>query len=419
MSNNPVQLKNKRWIYLLSFCLINFISGALYIWSVFAAPFASYFNQLNGTELTSSDLSSVFGLAAGLTPFLMLAGGYINDRMGPKLVVALGGLAIGVGYLICGYADSPSLLYIGYGFFVGVGTGMVNGCTINSAVKFFPDRRGFAGGLVTSSLGIGAAALPFLVNALVVSIGISDACIIFGLGSAILICLLTLFTAKCPDDFANEFCDSPKAASVSGIETNWIGMIKSTLFIPLFVLFVTGSTMGLMLISSISGIANHQIGLGMTASAMAVSVISIANTLGRFISGTASDKFGRVPTLMFMLLLAIAGFVLLLWASPTSAWLFFTGTIFVGICYGSFIGTYPSLVADEYGNKNNSVNFSVMMLGYSIGGFGGPQLLKWAQQAGSYDRAYLICITAAALGIICGVIYLLIKKHQLSAASFS
>ena len=99
MSNNPVQLKNKRWIYLLSFCLINFISGALYIWSVFAAPFASYFNQLNGTELTSSDLSSVFGLAAGLTPFLMLAGGYINDRMGPKLVVALGGLAIGVGYL--------------------------------------------------------------------------------------------------------------------------------------------------------------------------------------------------------------------------------------------------------------------------------------------------------------------------------
>ncbi len=60
-----------------------------------------------------------------------------------------------------------------------------------------------------------------------------------------------------------------------------------------------------------------------------------------------------------------------------------------------------------------------MMLGYSIGGFGGPQLLKWAQQAGSYDRAYLICITAAALGIICGVIYLLIKKHQLSAASFS
>ncbi len=34
------------------------------------------------------------------------------------------------------------MLYIGYGLCVGIGTGMVNGCTINnSAVKFFPDKR--------------------------------------------------------------------------------------------------------------------------------------------------------------------------------------------------------------------------------------------------------------------------------------
>ena len=59
--------------------------------------------------------------------------------------------------------------------------------------------------------------------------------------------------------------------------------------------------MGLMLISSLAGIAQNQIGLGLGAAATAVSVISVANTFGRFISGAVSDKFGRVQTLIVML----------------------------------------------------------------------------------------------------------------------
>lgn len=75
----------------------------------------------------------------------MLAGGYINDKFGPRFVIAAGGLFIGIGYLLCAVSESISMLYIAYGLLVGIGTGMVNGCTINCAVKFFPDKRGFAG----------------------------------------------------------------------------------------------------------------------------------------------------------------------------------------------------------------------------------------------------------------------------------
>ena len=50
--------------------------------------------------------------------------------------------------------------------------------------------------------------------------------------------------------------------------------------------------MGLMLLSNISAIAQTQIGVGVAVAALSVSVISVANTCGRFVSGTLSDRLG-------------------------------------------------------------------------------------------------------------------------------
>ena len=200
--NEFLILKKKRWICLILFCLANFFTGALYIWSVFSGPLAQKIGLATSTNLTAADISPVFGVATGVTPFLMLAGGYINDKFGPRFVIAAGGLFIGIGYLLCAVSESISMLYIAYGLLVGIGTGMVNGCTINCAVKFFPDKRGFAGGTVTAFLGVGAACLPFVVNWLIREYGISTACTVFGICAGLVIFTCGLLTFKCPDDFA-------------------------------------------------------------------------------------------------------------------------------------------------------------------------------------------------------------------------
>lgn len=384
----------------------------MYIWSVFSGPLAQKISEATSSPLTASDLGPVFGVATGITPFLMLAGGFINDRFGPRFVIASGGLLIGIGYVLCAFADSLSMLYLAYGLLVGIGTGMVNGCTISCAVKFFPDKRGFAGGTVTAFLGVGAACLPFIINYLINSFGVSAACVSFGVFAGILIPVCGLLTFKCPDDFAQGFINISSAINASAMNVDWSGMIKSPLFIPLFLLFITGSTMGLMLISSISGIAQSQIGMGLAAGATAVSVISIANTLGRFLSGSISDLLGRVQTLVLMLVFAVLGFVLLILAGKGDLFSFFTGIVLVGLCYGSFIGTYPGLVADEFGHQHNSVNLSLMFMGYSVGGIGGPILLRWASGEGSYTGAYAVCIAAAIFGIACASIFFLIKHKQ-------
>ncbi len=111
--------------------------------------------------------------------------------------------------------------------------------------------------------------------------------------------------------------------------------------------------MGLMLLSNI---AKSQVGVSAAAAAMAVPVISIANTAGRFVSGSLSDKLGRIPMLSITLLLALTGFALLAVAGTGDAALFFTGITAIGLCFGAFVGIYPGLVADEYGARHNSVN---------------------------------------------------------------
>lgn len=342
----------------------------------------------------------------------MLAGGYINDKFGPRFVIAAGGLFIGIGYLLCAVSESISMLYIAYGLLVGIGTGMVNGCTINCAVKFFPDKRGFAGGMVTAFLGVGAACLPFVVNWLIREYGISTACTVFGICAGLVIFTCGLLTFKCPDDFALCFTSSARAKVTKGLDVNWLGMIRSPLFIPLYLLFVCGSTMGLMLISSMSGIAEYQIGVGTALAATSVSVISLANTTGRFLSGTVSDMLGRVQTLVLMLSAAVLGFFLLIQSGRGDLTTFMSGIVLVGICYGAFIGTYPSLIADEFGHKHNSVNFSLMMTGYSIGGIGGPILLRLASKEGSYVGAYATCIGLAVVGALCAAAYFYLKRRE-------
>lgn len=410
--NTPyTNLKSRRWLFLALCCVINFFTGALYAWSVFASALAPHLSSLTGSPITVAQLGTVFGVATGVTPLLMLAEGFINDRFGPRLIIVTGGILLSLGYALTAYAESLFTLYLTYGLCVGAGTGLVNGCTINSAVKFFPDRRGLAGGTVTASLGVGGALLPFLVNALVTRIGISLTFLVFALLLGVMIVGAALPLIKCPNGFSDwllgQSTKTMKTHDTPTTETNltWKAMLQTARFYPLFVIFAICSTLGLMLISNISAIARDQMGFSAGLVTLSVSSLSLANTGGRFLSGTLSDRLGRIPTLQLMLVLALVALTLLYYASPTDTVQFLLGLIGIGLCYGASFGIYPGLVADEFGPLHNSVNFSVMAFAYSIGGFLGPWIIRTVVGQGSYTLAYALGFAVAILGLMASLWY--------------
>lgn len=409
---DAAEFLRKRKRFLFFFCLINFCTGGIYVWSILAVALADHFSALTATALRAADLGPIFGLATALTPVLMLAGGIVNDRFGPKWAIGLGGVLLAAGYALSAFAASPTDLYWRYGVLVGIGTGLVNGCTINTAVKYFPERRGFAGGLVTAALGVGAALLPFAAQASLDAFGIVSTLWAFAVFSGVVIVPLSLFLQPAPEGFAALMMQKTRGdAPATQVESkNWRQMIVSPTFAPLLLCFMTSATLGLMVISNASGIASAQLGLTAQSAAAAVAVLSIANTAGRFVSGTLSDIIGRLASIVAALFCALIGLFCLMNAGTGDAALFFVGLAAVGFCFGAFVGIYPGLVADEYGPKHNSVNLSILFLGYSAGGFIGPFLIQSASASGSFQLVYQIAVGACFFGMLCAFAYAYLKS---------
>ncbi len=89
-----LNLQKKRWLILVASCFVTLCIGSLYAWSAFAAPMGAYLTEYTGHEIAS--LAIVFTVANAVSPVTMISGGYINDKMGPKAVLLVGGLLFGV-----------------------------------------------------------------------------------------------------------------------------------------------------------------------------------------------------------------------------------------------------------------------------------------------------------------------------------
>lgn len=406
----------KRWLILTASCFINLCIGSLYAWSVLAGPMAEYLSQLNGITLTPRDLSIVFVIANSVGPITMITGGKINDKLGPKLVVLIGGLMFGGGMFLSGFANSVSFLIVTYSLLLGLGLGMVYGATISTCIKFFPDKRGLVGGLTTSTFGISSVIIPPIAAMIISATGPTTAFKVIGAAFIVIISISSFFIEKCPEDFIPEgFTVSAAAAgSKSVVSKDWKGMLATPVFYVMIVMLTCGAFAALMFIPMISPIAQNMIGITKSAATIAVSVLALFNVFGRVLAGSISDKIGRISTLALACILSVVGMILLYVAKEGDVALFYVGISIIGICFGSFMGVFPGFTADQFGPRYNSVNYGIMFIGFSIAGYVGPSILNRIYgTTGSYNNAFLTAMAFSIVGLLLTFVYRTVKRNQI------
>ena len=405
------KLTKKRWAILIASCLINLCIGSLYAWSVFSAPMAEHLNAVNGTSLTSANLAIVFTVANSVGPITLISGGYINDRLGPKWVIFAGGILFGAGMILSGMAASVGMLIAGYGLGCGLAMGLVYGCTISNSVKFFPDKRGLIGGIATASYGISSVLIPPIANGLIRGMGVLNAFRILGIAFIVIICGGAFLIEKCPENFVpvgfkGGSQTGGKALGAKTSEKNWKQMLGDPIFYVMILMLTCGAVFGLMTISQVSPIAQNMIGMSVASATAAVSVLALFNAAGRVAAGYVSDIIGRINTLLLMLVLAVIGLVLLVSAGEGDVAKFYIGVSVVGLCFGAFMGVFPGFTADQFGQKNNSVNYGIMFIGFALAGYVGPTLMSSVyNRTGGYNMAFIIAIGLAAVGIVLSFVY--------------
>lgn len=408
------RLTKKRWLVLLASCLINLCIGSMYAWSVFSAPMANYLSNLNGAELTAADLAIVFSIGNADGFITMIGGGYINDKLGPRWAILVGGILFGAGFVVSGLATNIGMLIVGYGLLAGLGMGLAYGCTISNSVKFFPDKRGLIGGVATASYGISSVIIPPIATALISIVGVNQSFIIFGVVTILVVGIFSFLVERCPIGFVPEGW-TPAAVAGNTItveDKNWRQMLASPIFYVMIIMLFFGANFGMMTISHASNIAQSMIGMTVEQAALAVSVLALFNTFGRVIAGSLSDKIGRINTLTLVYIIAIAALLLLFQCSIGSVALFYLGICMIGICFGAFMGIYPGFTSDNFGTKNSSMNYGIMFIGFSLAGLIGPQVMSAIyKSAGSYHIAFLIAMAMAICGLALTFVYRTMHKR--------
>lgn len=409
-----MSIDKKRWIILVAACLINLCLGSIYAWSVFASSMSEYLSQTMKETITVADLAIVYTVANSVGPITMISGGWFNDRLGPKRVIAIGGIMFGVGMILSGYANSITFLMLSYGILAGLGLGMAYGSTISTCVKYFPDKRGLIGGITTAVYGLSSVILPPLVTIIVEKWDATIAFKSIGLCFLIIIIICTFFMEQCPQGYLPKGYQ-PSVKQSQQVDMNWKEMMKSPIFYCMILLLTSGAFSGMMVISQASGIAQNMVGMSAIAASGAVSILSLFNALGRIVAGYISDKIGRIHTLMMACILSILGMLCLYMTGMHSEGIFFIGISIIGISFGAFMGVYPGFTADQFGARYNSVNYGIMFIGFALAGYFGPQVMRTIyMNTNTYQNAFLIACGCSVFGVLCTLVYKVMQKKSIS-----
>jgi len=147
------QRATKRWTVIAGALIVQVILGTVYAFSVFVRPLESEF----GWDRTTTQWAFSFALAT--FAITMIPAGRLQDRIGPRKVATIGGMLLGLSFLLGAVlvAESrPWALYLTYGVVGAAGIGFGYVCPIAAAVKCYPDKKGLITGLAVAGFGAGA-----------------------------------------------------------------------------------------------------------------------------------------------------------------------------------------------------------------------------------------------------------------------
>src|SRR5947208_16883176 len=133
-----------RWLQLILgiICMV-MIANLQYGWTLFVLPIDAKFHWGRAA------IQVAFSIFVLTETWLVPVEGWFVDRFGPKLVVLLGGILVGIAWAMNAFAGSLTLLYIAAAI-GGIGAGAVYGTCIGNALNWFPDRRGLCAGLTAA-----------------------------------------------------------------------------------------------------------------------------------------------------------------------------------------------------------------------------------------------------------------------------
>ena len=375
----------KKYLILVLSVLIQICLGVGYSWSTFVPPLKQNFG------LTIAQTQAIFGIGSLIITLCIFAGGRIQDRLGPRIPVFIGGIILGSSYILAGCSSgSYSALRLFIGICAAIGVGICYVCPIVCSVKWFPNHKSLAAGIVVSGYG-GSPIIISLISEYLLShqVNVLDIFKYMGLAFLIIIPIAAIFLQNPPR--GKNY--TPVAADIKTID-----LIKDRNFWGLLCGIFPCLCIGLMTISNIKPFS-LSLNLSLTVTATAVRILAFFNAIGRigwgiiggFLEGKKVILLSLISTAIVCLAAAFA---------VKDDLTFFLFVVFAGFNYGACLVLYAAEIAHHYGTEKMGTIYSTLFLSNGVAGFLAPPLAgRIFDNTGSYTPAFLIFGSLAFISI--------------------
>ena len=333
----------------------------------------------------SRTILSTIGAAGWLAwGILAIPGGYLNDRLGPRIVLGVNGFIFGIGFILFSISNEIWHLLLIFLFFIGVGLSTHDISTLSTIAKWFDSKRGLMTSIAKIGTAMGQIVMPPLIAILILSFGWRTATFYLGIAASVgLVLAASIVTA--PDTSGRKAASEKPIVEIS--DKNVFKLLAFCQFCVFFAMFTT-----------MTHIAAHglNVGLSLENSAWLLSIIGFSSIFGRLSIGILADRLGGKTTYIVCLLpMTIA----LLTIPFTENILFIYILLFLyGFSHGGHFTIAPFIIAENFGLKNLGAVFGKITFFGAIGSVSGPivagAIFDYSQ---SYYYAFLLVGVLASI----------------------
>ena len=295
MAEEEIKATQPRWVPLLLGLLSSTTCGMLlYAWSVFIKPLNAEFGW------TRAEIAMAFAICCLVFGLMTFPAGRLSDKYGPRNVVVIGGIILGIGFVLSGFVQTKLQLYITYGLIAGFGGGCIYLPPIATAPKWWPDRRALATGFAVVGLGLGSFIMGPLATTIIQDPAMGWRYVFWYCGIAMgIMAVISGLLLKVPPAGWKPAGWTPPAPPAGATASKGVRdftheeTTKDAKFWLLYAAYFCGSFAGLMVIGHLAGHGRDQ-GLTAMAAAGAVSALAFTNAATRVLSGWFVDFIGNI-----------------------------------------------------------------------------------------------------------------------------
>jgi MFS family permease len=382
-----------RWKLLAAaMVIVGVAMGALFSLGVFLAPIQT------STAWSRADISAVALLAwvtLGIGSFLW---GALSDRTGPRVVIVVGGLFLGLGLVLASRVDTLWQFMLAYGVLVGLAVGAFYAPLTSMVSKTFTTNRGLAIGLVSAGAGLGNFAIAPLVRWLISQYDWRTAMLLLGDLAWLTTIPLALAIREPSAGRETSTTAAPAMTDAGGRDLTLADIARSPQFwliaLTHFACCVAHSG---PIFHMVANATDH--GVGMMTAAVVFGLAGLASIGGRIFTGLVADRFGAKRTLIAMLVMQAPAIFFYVAARGTAS--FYVLAVVFGVAYGGVMPLYALLTREYFGQRAMGgaygAIYMLQAIGMGLGAFGGGWLYD---RLGGYGWLFASAATVGALAVL-------------------